>query len=122
MVYKLFADMTVLIHFAFILFVVAGGVLCCWRFRFIYFHMPAVAWGVAIEYFGWICPLTYLEDWLRVRAGMRGLQEGFVDKYIMPLVYPPGMTEEIQYVIAASLLVLNLCIWLIAWHRYAKRE
>jgi len=121
MAYKLLADITVLVHFAFIVFVVGGGFLCCWRFRLIYFHMPAVAWGAVVEYFGWICPLTYLEDWLRFKAGVDQLKTGFVDRYIMPIVYPSGMTRQTQSIIAATLLLLNVGIWLIAWYRFARR-
>ncbi len=120
MAYKFLANMSIVIHFVFIVFVVAGGFLTIWRFRIIYLHVPAVAWGVAIEYFGWICPLTYLEDWFPLKAGIVGQQSGFVDRYIMPIVYPQGLAKEVQYFIAGSLLIINITMWLIAWKRHKK--
>ena len=120
MAYKFLANMTIVIHFAFIVFVVAGGLLTIWRFRIIYLHVPAVAWGAATEYFRWICPLTYLEDWFRFKAGISGPQTGFIDTYIMPIIYPPGINREMQYFIAGGLLAFNVAIWLLAWKRHKK--
>ena len=119
--YKILADAVVIIHFGFIVFVVGGGALTIWWFKAIYAHVPSVAWGAAVEYFGWICPLTYLEDWLRMKAGLSGGQAGFVDRYIMPIVYPPGLTRKSQCIIALTLLALNISLWLLAWRRHGER-
>ena len=111
MLYRLLADSLVLAHFGFVLFVVLGGLLVLrWR-RLIWLHLPAAAWGFAIEVFGWICPLTSLENSLRRRAGSAGYDGGFVEHYIIPVLYPPGLTREIQWVLAAIVLGVNAMVY-----------
>jgi len=86
MPYALFADLTLLLHTTFILFVVFGGLLVLWRRGFAWFHVPCVAWGILIEFQGWVCPLTYLENDLRAAANIGGYDGGFIAHYLLPLV------------------------------------
>ncbi len=112
MLTRLAADLVVLLHFAFILFVLLGGLLVLRWPRFAWLHLPAVAWGILIEWAGWICPLTPLENFLRRAAGEAGYTRSFVEHYLLPIIYPGGLTREIQLVLGAFVLLLNLAIYL----------
>lgn len=104
------ADLIVLIHFAFILFVMFGGFLAIkWRW-FIYLHLPAVVWGALIEFFGWICPLTIWENQLRLMNGGE-YSTGFIEHYIIPLIYPEALNRDIQMVLGIGVVLLNLFIY-----------
>ena len=108
MYWKLLADGVVLAHFAFVAFVVAGGFLT-WRYpRTLIAHVPALAWGIWIEVSGMICPLTPLENHLRILAGEAGYPGGFVEHYVIPMLYPIGLTRHIQWVLATVLVGLNV--------------
>jgi hypothetical protein len=105
------ADAVVLAHLAFVAFVVAGGFLT-WRWPCAALgHLPALAWGLWIELSGDVCPLTPLENHLRARAGEAGYAGGFVEHYVIPVLYPPGLTHHTQWVLAAVLLVLNVAAY-----------
>src|SRR5256885_6554384 len=96
MVYRALADGVVLLHAAFVAFVMLGGFLA-WRWRAVLWaHVPAALWGAAIEYAGWICPLTPLENGLRARAGLEGYRGGVVEHYAIPPLYPAGLTRPTQ--------------------------
>jgi hypothetical protein len=105
------ADLVVVFHFAFVLFVVFGGLLVLRWPRVAYLHVPAAIWGILIEFTGWICPLTPLENALRSRAGAAAYQGGFVEHYILPVVYPSALTRTIQFVLGSIVLLLNLAIY-----------
>lgn len=108
MVYRLAADLVVVAHLLFVGFVVGGGLLV-WRWpRLGWIHVPAAAWGALIELAGWICPLTPLENALRARAGQVGYSGGFVEHYVLPVVYPAGLTRELQILLGAGVIVLNV--------------
>ena len=107
MVYRALAAAVLLLHLGFILFVVAGAVLVARRRRLMPLHLAAVAWGIAIEVAGAACPLTALENRLRLLAGAAGYAGGFVDHYLVALVYPAGLTRGMQWLLAAAVLVLN---------------
>jgi hypothetical protein len=108
---KLIADLLVLLHLGFILFVVLGGVLVLkWRWL-AWLHIPCVIWGVLIELHGWICPLTPLELHFRQLAGEVGYHGGFIDHYLVPLIYPPGLTSDLQIALAVILLIINLALY-----------
>jgi len=110
---RIAADTLVLLHLAFILLVLFGGLLILkWR-KAIYLHLPAAVWGVAVECLHLGCPLTDWENRLRVGAGQAGYQGGFVEHYIWPLIYPAGLTPQIQVALGAVVLLLNLGIY--AW-------
>jgi len=119
MIYSLLADLVVLIHFAFILFAVLGALLVARWPRLIWLHLPAVVWAMAIEFFGMICPLTPLENWLLARGGEAGYQESFVQHYIAALVYPGEITDTVKLLLGLGVLTINLGLygWLILRHR-----
>jgi hypothetical protein len=105
MVFRLLADLVVVLHFAFIVFVAAGGLLV-WRWPWLVrLHLPAVVWGIAIITVGFTCPLTPLEAQLRGRAGEQGYDGGFVDRYIEGVIYPGALTPLVRALIAAAVLV-----------------
>jgi hypothetical protein len=108
MLYRLLADCVVLAHASFVLFVVLGGVLAWRRRGVVWVHVPCVLWGAAIEYTGWICPLTPLENALRARAGLQGYAGGFVEHYVIPALYPAGLTRPVQLVLGTLVLSVNL--------------
>jgi hypothetical protein len=105
--YRIAADLVVALHFLFIAFVVGGGFLT-WRWpRLAWVHVPVAAWGALIEFAGWICPLTPLENSLRRAAGEAGYPGGFIEHYIIPIVYPPGLNTGIQVALGVSVLLVN---------------
>jgi hypothetical protein len=114
------ADLVVALHFAFVLFVVLGGLLVLRWPRLAYLHIPAAIWGVLIEFAGWICPLTPLENSLRVRAGEAGYQGSFVEHYILPLLYPSALTRTVQLLLGVFVLGLNLAIYIYLLRRRAR--
>lgn len=116
------ADFVVLIHFAFILFVVAGGLLVLRRPRAAWVHLPVVAWGAGIELIGWVCPLTPLENALRGAAGEAGYDVGFIEHYLLPLIYPPGLTRGVQVALGLFVLVVNLVIYAVVLRRRRQRR
>jgi hypothetical protein len=105
------ADAVVVIHFAFIAFVLIGGFLAWKWLRIAAVHVPCAAWGVMIEFRGWICPLTPLENALRQAAGDPGYSGGFIDRYIASLIYPEGLTPRMQVYLGIAVLALNLCAY-----------
>ncbi len=122
MPYALLADLTLILHAIFILFVVFGGALAFWRPGFAWLHIPCAVWGVVIELRGWICPLTYLENDLRITAEGGGYTGGFIDHYLVPLVYPPGLTPGTQVLLGLAVLLINVFIYTLAWHRARARR
>ncbi len=106
--YRLLADAVVLVHAAFVVFVILGGFFTLrWR-RIVWAHIPAAIWGVLIEYAGWICPLTPLEHLLRARAGEAAYSGDFIDHYVLRVLYPSGLTPRVQVVLGSFALVVNL--------------
>jgi len=105
------ADLIVLIHFAFVLFVIFGGLLALRWPKAAYVHLPIAVYGALIELVGWICPLTPLEKRLRESAGLEGYQGGFVEHYILPALYPSGLTRNIQVALGGLVIVLNLAVY-----------
>jgi len=111
--YRALADLVLVAHLAFIAFVVAGGPLVR-RWRWIAFaHLPCAGYGAAIELLGWICPLTPLENRLRVLAGGRGYGGGFIEHYLVPIVYPPGLGPRAQVALGLLVAAANAAIY--AW-------
>ena len=110
-VYPLLADLVVWVHLAFVLFVVLGGLLVIRWSRLIWIHLPAVIWGVGIELSGWICPLTPLENWLRHKGGEENYQFDFVAQYLLPMLYPQGLTRASQIALGALVFVVNVAIY-----------
>ena len=113
------ADAVIIVHLAFILFAVLGGLLV-WRWRRLaWLHLPACCWAAAIEFWGWICPLTPLENWLRERGGTVGYETGFIEHYLLPLIYPAALTREVQIVLGLLVVAINLSLygWLLRRRR-----
>lgn len=105
------SELVVLFHFAFVLFVIGGGLIALKQPRSAWLHVPAAAWGALIEFAGWICPLTPLENWLRAQAGGSVYSSGFLEHYLMPIIYPGGLTEKRQMVLGGIVITLNLFVY-----------
>jgi uncharacterized protein DUF2784 len=118
--YFFLADILVLLHVGFVLFVILGGLVVLRWSRVAYLHIPAAAWGALIEFSGWTCPLTPLEQSLRQQAGEVGYRGGFIEHYILSVLYPSGLTRNLQLVLGSLVLVLNLTIYLYLLQRRAK--
>lgn len=117
MLYRLLADLVVLLHLGFVLFVLCGGLLAL-RWKHVpWVHLPAAVWGAAVEFGGWICPLTPLENWLRLRGGESGSSSDFIARYVLPVLYPTGLTQDVQFVLGTLVLVVNLVIYGWLWRR-----
>lgn len=109
------ADVVFFIHLTFVLFVLFGGLLALkWRST-IWFHLPAAAWGVFIEFSGWICPLTPLENWLRRQGGETGYPGDFLSQYLLAILYPEALTPQIQIILGMVVLAVNLTIYSWLW-------
>lgn len=117
MIYSVLADATLVLHLAFILFIIVGGIGAAKWPWLVWLHLPAAAYGVLIELFNWICPLTPLENWLRFLAGEQGYLGSFVERYLLPIVYPDGLTRNVQYVLAALVVAVNLATYSFVWRR-----
>ena len=115
MSFRVLADLVVGLHFLFVVFVVIGGLLV-WRWRWVmWLHIPAAVWGALIELGGWICPLTPLEKSLRAKAGGAGYEGGFIEHYVLPVLYPGALTRETQVVLGVVVVAVNVGIyWLVA--------
>ncbi len=111
MSYRILADLVVLVHLAFILFAVFGGILVLSWKRYAWVHLPAVLWAALIEFMGWVCPLTPLESWLREKGGGSGYRAGFVEHHILPILYPDSLTRPSQVALGAFVLGINLGIY-----------
>jgi hypothetical protein len=105
--YGLLADLVVVVHFAFVLLVVFGALLVLRWPRIAWVQLPAAVWGTVIEWAGWICPLTPLENSLRARGGATGYSGGFVEHYLLGVLYPAGLTRNVQIVLGLTVLVVN---------------
>ncbi|MBW2249700.1 MAG: DUF2784 domain-containing protein [Deltaproteobacteria bacterium] len=117
MSYRLMADIVVVIHFAFTIFVLLGGILTIWWRKVVWLHIPAAVWAAFIEFAGWICPLTPLENRLRIKGGEAGYPGGFVEEYILPVIYPAGLTREIQIILGILVITVNLVIYWKVFHK-----
>lgn len=108
---RLLADLVLLVHLLFVLFVVLGGLLVLRRPRLAWLHLPAAAWGALIEFTGGVCPLTPLENRLRRLAGQAGYEGGFVEHYVTAALYPDGLTREVQVALGVGVLLLNAAVY-----------
>ncbi|WP_419861494.1 DUF2784 domain-containing protein [Candidatus Palauibacter sp.] len=113
MVYRLLADLVLVVHLIFIAFVVAGGFAAVRWPRLAWAHVPCFVWGALIEFAGWICPLTPLEVRLRIASGQAGYSGGFIERYLLPIIYPGALNREIQIWLGLSVLALNAVAY--AW-------
>jgi len=119
MMYPLLADLVLIAHLAFVVFVLCGGLLVL-RWRWIaWLHLPAAAWGAVVEFSGWICPLTPLENWLRARSGEVDYEQDFVARYMIPLLYPGDLTRDLQLLLSTVVVVLNTVVYWWLWRMQA---
>ena len=109
--YEFGAELTIVVHFAFIIFVVFGGLLFFVSKKILYLHVPTLIWGTYIELTHTVCPLTYLENWFLQKASLTAYSESFIGNYLVPIVYPTNLTEYIQIYLVIALLVINMIIY-----------
>jgi hypothetical protein len=115
--YHLLTDLILLIHIAFVGFVLLGGLLALiWR-PVTWLHLPAAAWGAIVELSGWICPLTPLENWLREQAGESGYRGDFIAYYLLPILYPDALTREVQVTLGLVVVLLNAAVYWWLWRK-----
>jgi Protein of Unknown function (DUF2784) len=110
-VFRASADLVVMAHVGFVVFVVLGGLLVARWPRLAWVHVPAAVWGVVIEFGGWICPLTPLENYLRARGGSSTYAGDFVEHYILPLLYPATLTTRVQFWLGSLALLVNVALY-----------
>lgn len=122
MFYRVSADLVVLVHLAFVLFAVFGAFLVVRSRRWIWIHVPTVCWATLIEWVGWVCPLTPLEKWLRQKGGLGAYRGGFIEHYILPLLYPAGLTRPVQVGLGVFVLGFNVAIYLWIWRRAVRTK
>ncbi len=122
MIDSILADAVLLLHFAFVVFVAAGGLLVLRWPRLAWLHLPAAVWGALVELAGWICPLTPLENYLRERTGRTGYSGDFVEHYLMLLIYPSGLTANTQLLLGVGVLAVNLAIYAAVLLRARRRR
>ncbi len=101
----------ILLHFLFVVFVIFGGLLILWSKKIALVHIPAAIWGTVIEFTGWICPLTPLENELRYKAGRTTYSGGFIENCILPILYPDGLTHNIQFILGSLVIITNITIY-----------
>ena len=109
--YELFANLTLIAHLIFILFVIFGGLLLLIFSKVFYIHLPALLWGIYIELTNSVCPLTYLENWFLNKAELATYSNGFINNYLYPIIYPEGLTNNIQIYLGITLIVINILIY-----------
>lgn len=117
MIYGVLADLVVVLHLGFVIFAVLGGLLVFVQRAWAWVHLPCVAWAALVELAGWICPLTPVENWLRQQAGAQGYQIGFIEHYLIPILYPASLTRGDQMVLGLLVLGVNFAIYILAMRR-----
>lgn len=117
LLYQLAADVLVVVHLLFILFVIGGGFLVLSNRKWAFVHLPAALWAATVEFTGWYCPLTPLENWLRLQGGETGYTSGFVEQYLLPLLYPAALTRGLQISLGLAVIVLNVLVYFIVYRR-----
>jgi hypothetical protein len=122
MIFRLLADATVVLHFAFVVFVVLGGLLVLRWPRIAWLHLPAAVWGTWVECAGWLCPLTPLENWLRERGGEAVYTTSFVERYFTPVLYPSALSRELQWTLGGFVVIVNAAVYLTIVQRRRRRR
>ena len=118
--YPLLANLVLIVHLAFVVFVLCGGLLVL-RWRWIaWLHVPAIAWGAFVEFSGWICPLTPLENWLRAQGGDISYRSDFIAQYLLPVLYPGDLTRDLQLLLGTVVIVLNAAVYWWLWQMQAR--
>ena len=118
--YSLLAYLALIVHLAFVLFVLCGGLLVL-RWRWIaWLHLPAAVWGAVVEFSGWICPLTPLENWLREQGGETAYHSDFIAQYLLQVLYPGDLTRSLQLLLGTGVVVLNTAVYWWLWYMQAR--
>ncbi|MBU4420120.1 MAG: DUF2784 domain-containing protein [Proteobacteria bacterium] len=112
MLYRLLADAIIIIHLIFILFVISGGLLLLRNKRWSIVHLPATFWAVIIEFKGWMCPLTPLENWFREKGGNAIYQGDFIEHYLLPIIYPADLPKGLQIIFGLSVIIINIAVYI----------
>jgi hypothetical protein len=121
MAYRLLADLVMILHGAFVLFVVLGGLLVLQKRRWAWLHVPAFLWAGWIEFSGGICPLTPLENWLRAQGGFTVYRGDFINHILVPLLYPADLTPEFQIILGVSVILINAGLYAFLWRRIRRK-
>jgi uncharacterized protein DUF2784 len=117
---QLLADLVLIVHLAFVVFVLFGGLLVLkWRWV-AWLHLPAAIWGAVVEFTGWICPLTPLENWLRTQDGKTSYRSDFIAQYLLPVLYPGDLTRDLQLLFGTVVVVLNAAVYWRLWRIQAR--
>ena len=120
--YELAANLTLIVHFAFIIFVVFGALLFFVSTKIIYVHFPTLIWGIYIEFTHSVCPLTYLENWFLHKSNLTIYSEGFIQNYLVPIVYPMNLTKNLQIYLGIALIVVNIIIYAFIFNKLKKNK
>ncbi|PKN68849.1 MAG: DUF2784 domain-containing protein [Deltaproteobacteria bacterium HGW-Deltaproteobacteria-12] len=120
--YQLLADMLVVGHFLFIAFVAIGGVFVIYRPRLAWLHLPSAAWGAAVELCGWFCPLTPLENYLRLSGGGKVYDGDFIEHYLLPIIYPQNLTATGQQILGILVVAVNLIFYTLAIRKHRMHK
>jgi hypothetical protein len=120
--YRLLADLVVVFHLLFIFYGLFGGLLGLWRRWALLLHLPVAVWIALIEFTGWICPLTPLENQLRLAGGAAGYEGGFIERYLIPVIYPAGLTPQMQTWLGLIAIGINLTIYAFVLYRWNNRN
>jgi hypothetical protein len=120
--WRLLADAVLVLHLAFVAFVVLGGFLVLRAPWLAWLHLPAAVWGAMIEFLGFVCPLTPLEKHLRRLGGEEAYAGGFIERYVTSLIYPEGLTRNVQWALGTFVIVMNAAIYFRLWQRRRKRR
>ena len=121
--YEFLAKIVLIIHLLFIFFVVFGAFSCLISNKFFYLHLVALSWGIYIEFTSSICPLTYLENWLLILDQASFYDDGFIENYILKIIYPEGITPNVQMILGFLLIILNALFYtLIFYLKFVKKK
>tara|TARA_A100001037_G_scaffold259136_1_gene246745 strand:+ start:157 stop:525 length:369 start_codon:yes stop_codon:yes gene_type:complete len=120
--YEFLANLTLVIHLIFILFVVFGGLFFFIFSKIVYIHLPALIWGIYIELTGSICPLTHLENWFLNKGELSTYSSSFIQNYLLPIIYPQNLTSKIQIYLGIGLIIINFLIYGLILFKYKKNN
>jgi hypothetical protein len=118
MAFRFLADVTVVLHLGFVVFVLLGGLLVLRRPQVVWVHLPAAGWGAWVEFAGWVCPLTPLENWLRQQGGGAAYTSSFIEHYLLPILYPASLSRELQWVLGGLVLLVNAAVYVAVVRRH----
>ena len=116
------ADLVLIAHALFIAFVIFGGLIVLKWHKVMWLHIPCAIWGALIEFFGWICPLTYLENYLRGPGNANYYEGGFIQHYLIPIIYPAGLTTGIQILLGVIVIGINIIVYSLVWRYWNEKK